>query len=126
MSAEILSSAFADTGSVGGRGQYRLLRETDVCAHNDRQSGTFRMKLSAGTGLVGGSTMTAQVVWHDPDSRPADSRRRYQWSGLILLAPAVVLTVVFFVFPVVYAAMIGFTNLSLVGPNAVHYSFTGL
>ncbi|HTI78265.1 MAG TPA: sugar ABC transporter permease [Mycobacterium sp.] len=70
--------------------------------------------------------MKAQVAWHEADGRPADSRRRYQWTGLILLAPAVVLAVVFFVFPVVYAAMIGFTNLSLVGPNAVHYSFTGL
>jgi multiple sugar transport system permease protein len=58
--------------------------------------------------------------------RRADTRRRYRWSGLVLLLPAVALTVVFFVFPVIYAATIGFTNLSLVGPNAVNYSFTGL
>ncbi len=61
-----------------------------------------------------------------PEGRPADRRRGYRWSGLALLMPAVVLTVVFFVFPVLYAAMIGFTNLSLVGPNAVNYEFTGL
>jgi multiple sugar transport system permease protein len=60
------------------------------------------------------------------DVRRADARRRYHWSGLVLLLPAVALTVVFFVFPVIYAATIGFTNLSLVGPNAVNYKFTGL
>ena len=59
-------------------------------------------------------------------TRRTDARRRYHWSGLILLLPAVALAVVFFVFPVVYAAMIGFTNLSLVGPHATNYSFTGL
>jgi len=68
----------------------------------------------------------AVVVQPHVDVDRADTRRRYHWSGLALLLPAVALAVVFFVFPVIYAATIGFTNLSLVGPHAINYSFTGL
>ncbi|MDN7846961.1 sugar ABC transporter permease [Burkholderia multivorans] len=45
--------------------------------------------------------------------------------SLAFLAPAAVLLVVLFAIPVFYAMYLGFTNLQLIGPNAVNYSFTG-
>ncbi|MFZ0041149.1 MAG: sugar ABC transporter permease [Solirubrobacteraceae bacterium] len=53
-------------------------------------------------------------------------RERFHWGSLTLLAPALVLLVVLFLIPVGYAFFLGFTNLRLVGPTAVNYSFTGL
>ena len=65
-----------------------------------------------------------RVVPAEPDGRRAD-RQRFQWSSLALLAPALVLIVVLFLIPVVYAFYLGFTNLRLVGPQAVNWHFTG-
>jgi multiple sugar transport system permease protein len=51
---------------------------------------------------------------------------RLDGSGALLIAPAALLLIVLFVGPVLYAFYLGFTNISLVGANAVHYRFTGL
>ena len=59
-----------------------------------------------------------------PAGKRAD-RQRFQWSSLALLGPSVVLLAVLFVIPVIYAFYLGFTNLELVGPNAVNWHFTG-
>ena len=59
-----------------------------------------------------------------PAGKRAD-RERFQWSSLALLGPSVVLLAVLFVIPVIYAFYLGFTNLELVGPNAVNWHFTG-
>jgi multiple sugar transport system permease protein len=57
---------------------------------------------------------------------PRLDRERFQWSSLVMLAPAVALLGVLFVFPVFYATYLGFTNLELVGSRSRDYSFTGL
>jgi multiple sugar transport system permease protein len=59
-----------------------------------------------------------------PSGRRLD-RERFQWGSLTLLLPAIVLLVVLFLIPVVYAFFLGFTNLRLVGPTALNYHFTG-
>jgi len=59
-----------------------------------------------------------------PAGRRAD-KERFQWGSLALLAPSLALLVVLFIIPVVYAFYLGFTNLQLVGPNAVDWHFTG-
>ncbi len=60
-----------------------------------------------------------------PQGRRAD-KQRFQWGSLVLLAPALVLLIVLFIIPVIYSFYLGFTNLELVGPNAVDWHFTGL
>ncbi len=59
-----------------------------------------------------------------PEGRRHDAER-FQWGSLALLAPAAALLVVLFIIPVVYAFYLGFTNLQLVGINAVDWHFTG-
>lgn len=60
-----------------------------------------------------------------PEGRPAD-KERFQWGSIALLAPSMALLIVLFIIPVVYAFYLGFTNLQLVGVNAVNWHFTGL
>ena len=57
---------------------------------------------------------------------PRLDRERFQWSSLVMLSPALVLLGVLFVFPVLYACYLGFTNLALVGSRSRAYDFTGL
>jgi multiple sugar transport system permease protein len=57
---------------------------------------------------------------------PRLDRERFQWSSLLMLAPGLVLMLVLFLGPVLYAFYIGFTNLALVGSRSRDYSFTGL
>jgi multiple sugar transport system permease protein len=52
-------------------------------------------------------------------------RRRYSWESTALLGPATILLVAMFVLPILYAIYLGFTNLQLIGPHSVNYSFTG-
>lgn len=59
-----------------------------------------------------------------PQGRRLD-RRRFQWSSSVLLAPAIVLIGLVFIYGVGYSIYLGFTNLSLSGANAIHYSWTG-
>ena len=51
--------------------------------------------------------------------------RRADPTGLLLTAPALVMLLFLFVAPVGYAFYLGFTNLTLTGPNSLHYFFTG-
>jgi multiple sugar transport system permease protein len=60
----------------------------------------------------------------EPAGRRGD-RQRFEWSSLVLLGPSLILLAVLFVIPVIYAFYLGFTNLELVGPNAVNWHFTG-
>ena len=53
-------------------------------------------------------------------------RRRYEWATVVLLLPAALLLGTLFLLPIGYAFYLGFTNLQLIGPNAVHYRFTGI
>jgi multiple sugar transport system permease protein len=57
---------------------------------------------------------------------PRLDRERFQWTSLAMLTPALGLLGLLFVFPVLYAGYIGFTNLALVGARSRDYSFTGL
>ena len=57
---------------------------------------------------------------------PRLDRDRFEWSSLVMLAPAFVLLAVLFIAPVLYAFYIGFTNLALVGSRSRDYDFTGL
>ncbi len=57
---------------------------------------------------------------------PRLDRERFQWSSLVTLTPALALLGLLFVFPVLYATYLGFTNLALVGSRSRDYSFTGL
>jgi multiple sugar transport system permease protein len=60
-----------------------------------------------------------------PTGRRLD-RVRFQWSSIPLLLPAAALLIVLFLGPVLYSFYLGFTNLDLIGPTALHYRFTGL
>jgi multiple sugar transport system permease protein len=51
--------------------------------------------------------------------------RKYQWESGLLLLPAIILLWALFVIPIGFSIYLGFTNLQLIGPNAVHYRFTG-
>jgi multiple sugar transport system permease protein len=57
---------------------------------------------------------------------PRLDRERFQWSSLVMLAPALALMGLLFVAPVLYACYLGFTNLALVGSRSRDYTFTGL
>jgi multiple sugar transport system permease protein len=52
-------------------------------------------------------------------------KSRYQWSSFGLLTPAFGLLIVLFLVPMGFAVYLGLTNLTLVGPTAVHSSYTG-
>ena len=54
-----------------------------------------------------------------------EDKTRYQWSSLGLLTPAFGLLAVLFLVPMGYAVYLGLTNLTLVGPTAIHWGFTG-
>lgn len=51
---------------------------------------------------------------------------RFNPSSLLLLFPAAALLIGLFIYPVGYSVYLGFTNLQLIGPNAIHFRFTGL
>jgi multiple sugar transport system permease protein len=53
-------------------------------------------------------------------------KSRYQWSSLGLLTPAFALLVLLFLVPMGFAVYLGLTNLTLVGPTAIHSAFTGM
>ncbi|MCL8000251.1 sugar ABC transporter permease [Brucella sp. 21LCYQ03] len=46
--------------------------------------------------------------------------------SFVLLSPAALLIAALFLGPVIYAMYLGFTNLQLIGINAINYRFTGL
>jgi multiple sugar transport system permease protein len=51
-------------------------------------------------------------------------KERYQWSSLGLLTPTFALLIFLFLVPMGFAVYLGFTNLTLLGPTAIHSSFT--
>jgi multiple sugar transport system permease protein len=53
-------------------------------------------------------------------------RKRFSWSSIPLLLPAIALLVALFVGPVIYSFYLGFTNLQLIGPTSRFYSVTGM
>src|SRR5450755_2449554 len=53
-------------------------------------------------------------------------KSRYQWSSAGLLTPAFALLIILFLVPMGYAVYLGLTNLTLVGPTAIHSAFTPL
>jgi multiple sugar transport system permease protein len=57
--------------------------------------------------------------------RTRSDKLRFQWGSVGLLTPALVLLVVLFAISAVYAFYLGFTNLKLIGPQAVNWHFTG-
>ena len=61
-----------------------------------------------------------------PRSNPPVERARLGWGTLLLVAPALVLLLGLFLLPVGYSVYLAFTNLSLIGPTALNYQFTGL
>ena len=83
--------------------------------------------MSAGHNPFGGGTVavTRQGLPAATGRRRAEGRE-HPLTASLLLAPAVILVVVLLLAPVAYAVVIGFTNIQLVGPNAVNYRFTGL
>jgi multiple sugar transport system permease protein len=50
-------------------------------------------------------------------------KERYQWSSFGLLTPTFALLAILFLVPMGFAVWLGFTNLTLVGPTAIHSSF---
>jgi multiple sugar transport system permease protein len=52
-------------------------------------------------------------------------REPFQWSSLLLLVPAAFLLGVLFIIPAIYSFYLGFTNLRLLGPQAITWHFTG-
>jgi multiple sugar transport system permease protein len=57
---------------------------------------------------------------------PRLDREQFQWGSLAMLTPALALLALLFIFPVLYAGYLGFTNLALVGSRSRDYGFTGL
>ncbi|HVC76333.1 MAG TPA: hypothetical protein VND96_07440 [Candidatus Micrarchaeaceae archaeon] len=53
-------------------------------------------------------------------------RARFQWGSLVMLGPALALLGLLFVFQILYAAYLGFTNLELVGSRSHDHTFTGM
>src|SRR6202167_31090 len=52
-------------------------------------------------------------------------KSRYQWSSFGLLTPTFALLIFLFLVPMGFAVYLGLTNLTLVGPTAVKWGFTG-
>lgn len=51
--------------------------------------------------------------------------RRYDSESKFLLFPAGLLVCVLLLLPIVYSVYLGLTNIQLIGPDAIHYRFTG-
>lgn len=77
--------------------------------------------------MSGASGAAASVSPPFPDWRrvSADNRDLLDPAGLVLILPAAALLLVLFIAPVAYAFYLGLTNISLVGPTARHFRFTG-
>lgn len=74
------------------------------------------------------STVSLDAATAPPVAQLWKTRRdkeRFQWSSLALMTPAFALLIVLFLIPMGYAIYLGLTNLTLVGPDAVKWGFTG-
>jgi multiple sugar transport system permease protein len=73
------------------------------------------------------SNLRLAVLKTPEDSRgPRLDLARFNPASLLLLLPAAILLIGLFVYPVGYSIYLGFTNLQLIGPNSIHYRFTGM
>jgi multiple sugar transport system permease protein len=80
--------------------------------------------MTIGTASVGPSdTIVAQG---DAPSGKRLDKVRFQWSTPVLMLPAAILIAGVFVYGIAYSIYLGFTNLSLLGPTAQQYQWTGL
>ncbi len=52
-------------------------------------------------------------------------KSRYQWGSFGLLTPAFGLLIILFLVPMGFAVYLGLTNLTLIGPTAIKWGFTG-
>src|SRR5579863_2665243 len=64
--------------------------------------------------------LSASELW-----KTRKDKTRFQWSSLALMAPAFGLLAVLFLVPMGFAVYLGLTNLTLVGPTAVKWGYTG-
>jgi multiple sugar transport system permease protein len=75
------------------------------------------------------STLNAEAVT-GPDLarlwKTRQDKERFEWSSVALMTPAFGLLIILFLIPMGYAVYLGLTNLTLVGPDSVHWGFTGL
>jgi multiple sugar transport system permease protein len=77
--------------------------------------------------------VTVSTIVSDPVTVPdvaklwktRHDKTRFQWSSLALLSPAFALLIVLFLIPMGYALYLGLTNLTLVGPTAIKWGYTG-
>jgi multiple sugar transport system permease protein len=74
------------------------------------------------------SAVTTDIVTGPDVNQLWKTRRdktRFQWSSLALMTPAFALLIILFLIPMAYAVYLGLTNLTLVGPTAINWGFTG-
>jgi multiple sugar transport system permease protein len=64
------------------------------------------------------------LIANHPEGQRLD-KRHFEWGSSVFLLPAGILIAGVFVYAVIYSFYIGLTNLSLLGPTAVAYNFTG-
>jgi multiple sugar transport system permease protein len=81
---------------------------------------------SAAVGGSGVAVSAADSRLLAADLGPRQDRQRFRAASVGWLLPAAALLGTLFLFPVGYAAYIGFTNLQLLGPHADTFWFTGL
>src|SRR5207248_11047878 len=87
----------------------------------ERSSGTLQRRTWGRPGAV--STAEGLRLAVAAGLGPRLDRERFQWTSLALLAPTLAMLGVLFVFPVLYACYLGFTNLALVGSRSRDYDF---
>jgi multiple sugar transport system permease protein len=78
---------------------------------------------------VGMASVGRDGGFRDPGDVPQGARldrRRFQWSTSVLVLPSAILIAGVFLYGVAYSIYLGFTDLSLLGPTAQNYSWTGL
>jgi multiple sugar transport system permease protein len=66
------------------------------------------------------AVLSSKELW-----KTRHDKTRFQWSSLALLTPAFGLLAILFLIPAAYAVYLGLTNLTLVGPTAIHSMYTG-
>jgi multiple sugar transport system permease protein len=67
----------------------------------------------------------AAAATSEPPSGKRLDRKRFNWSSIPLLLPALALLAALFVGPVIYSFYLGFTNDELIGPTSRHFNLTG-
>jgi multiple sugar transport system permease protein len=71
------------------------------------------------------ATPVGMAAMPDPPAGARLDKKRFNWSSIPLLLPALGLLALLFVGPVIYSFYLGFTNDQLLGPTSKHFNFTG-